>query len=68
MVWSRFTSRRAGVLMVPQGPGALGALLAMVADGRLTPAIGRVAPLDGARQALIDMGARRIAGKLVIVP
>ena len=68
MVWSRFTSRRAGVLMVPQGPGALGALLARVADGRLTPAIGRVAPLDGARQALIDMGARRIAGKLVIVP
>ena len=68
MLWSRFTDRRAGVLMVHQGPEALGGLLDMVAQGRLTPVVGEVTALDGARQALIDMGARKIAGKLVIVP
>lgn len=68
MLWSRFTDRRAGVLAVPQGPDALGDLLAMVADGRLTPVVGEVTSLDCARQALADMGARKIAGKLVITP
>lgn len=68
MLWTRATRRRAGVLMVPQGPDALGTLLAMVGDGRLTPVVGEVTSLDCSRQALMDMGARRVAGKLVIVP
>ncbi len=67
-VWTRFTDRRAALLMVPQGPDALGALLEMVADGRLTPVVGEVTSLDCSRQALQDMGARKIAGKLVLVP
>ena len=66
MIWTRYTDRRAGVLMVQQGPDALGALLDMVADECLTPVVGEVTALAGARQALIDMGARKIAGKLVI--
>ncbi|MCB1336813.1 MAG: NAD(P)-dependent alcohol dehydrogenase [Maritimibacter sp.] len=68
MLWTRFTTRRASLLMVPQGPDALAELMEMVLDGRLRPVVGEVTSLDCARQALIDMGARRIAGKLVIVP
>jgi NADPH:quinone reductase-like Zn-dependent oxidoreductase len=68
MLWTRVTNRRAGVLMVPQGSDALPALLEMVGDGRLTPVVGEVTSLDCSRRALIDMGARRIAGKLVVVP
>ncbi len=67
-LWTRFSTRRAGVLVVHQGPDALAILLDMVADGRLTPVVGEVTSLDCSRQALMDMGARRIAGKLVIVP
>lgn len=67
-LWSRFTARKAGILMVPQGPDALPGLLAMVEDGRLTPVVGEVCALDGAAEALTLMGARQVAGKLVIVP
>lgn len=68
MLWTRVTSRRAGLLMVPQGSDHLGALLDMVEDERLTPVVGEVTSLVCSRDALIDMGARKIAGKLVIVP
>lgn len=68
MLWTWATDRRAGVLMVPQGPDALGELLSMVEDERLRPVVGEVTSLDCARRALIDMGARTIAGKLVIAP
>lgn len=67
-LWTSRTARKAGLLMVPQGPDALGELLEMVGDGRLAPVVGKVASLDGAKQALTDMGGRKIAGKLVIVP
>ncbi len=67
-LWTRFTERRVGLLLVPQGPEALVELLEMVADGRITPVVGEVTSLDCSREALIDMGARRIGGKLVIVP
>ncbi len=40
----------------------------MVADGRLTPVVGEVTSLEGAAEALALMGARRVAGKLVIAP
>ena len=68
MLWTRATNRRAGLLMVPQGPEALGELLEMVQAEHLTPVVGEVTSLDCARQALMDMGARKIGGKLVIVP
>lgn len=68
MAWTRFTRRRAGMLVVQQGPDALPELLAMVGDGRLRPVVGEVTSLECARQALVDMGRRKIAGKLVIVP
>jgi NADPH:quinone reductase-like Zn-dependent oxidoreductase len=65
---SRFSTRKPGMLAVSLGPDVLGELLAMVADGRLTPVVGEVTALDGAREALTLMGNRKIAGKLVIVP
>lgn len=67
-LWSRYTSRRTGLLIVNQGPGALASLAAMVGDGRLRPVVGEVCSLEGAAEALALMGARRVAGKLVIVP
>ncbi|GKY88823.1 NAD(P)-dependent alcohol dehydrogenase [Sinisalibacter aestuarii] len=67
-LWSAPTRRRAGILAVHQGPDALAELLAMVADGRLRPVVGEVTALVGAREALTLMGARQVAGKLVIVP
>jgi NADPH:quinone reductase-like Zn-dependent oxidoreductase len=67
-LWSRFTARQTGLLLVNQGPGALAELLGMVADGRLTPVVGEVTSLEGAAEALALMGARRVAGKLVIAP
>lgn len=67
-LWTRFSHRRAGVLMVNQGPGALAEVAAMVAEGNLTPVVGEVTSLEGAAEALALMGARQMAGKLVIVP
>lgn len=67
-LWSRLRARHTGLLMVHQGPGALEDLAAMVADGRIRPVVGEVCSLEGAAEALALMGARRVAGKLVIVP
>lgn len=66
-LWSRFTRRYAGLLMVGQGPDDLPALLRMVESGGLRPAIGKVATLQEAPSALEAMGAGKIRGKLVIV-
>lgn len=62
------SDRKAGLLVVEQGATRLGELMAMVADGKLTPVVGEVAPLVEAAQALGRMGRGEIAGKLVIVP
>ncbi|SMH41699.1 NAD(P)-dependent alcohol dehydrogenase [Maritimibacter sp. HL-12] len=71
-VWGGLTSlvssRKVGLLMVRQGPKHLPALLDMVKTHRLKPRVGEVATLDDAAEALKRMGARKIAGKLVIVP
>lgn len=67
-LWSRYSERKTGMLVVKQGPEMLGELLVMVADGRITPVVGEVTALEGAREALMLMGARKVAGKLVIVP
>ena len=45
-----------------------GALFAMIADGKLKVRIAKTYPLAEAAQAHRDMEARRIAGKLLLVP
>jgi NADPH:quinone reductase-like Zn-dependent oxidoreductase len=62
------SDRKAGVLIVDQGPRRLVELMTMVADGRLTPVVGEVAPLAEAAKALGRMGRGEIPGKLVVVP
>jgi NADPH:quinone reductase-like Zn-dependent oxidoreductase len=62
------SDRKAGLLVVEQGPGRLTELMAMVASGKLTPVVGEVVPLTEAAQALGRMGRGEIAGKLVVVP
>jgi len=62
------SDRKAGLLIVEQGPRRLVELMTMVAGGRLTPVVGEVAPLAEAAKALGRMGRGEIAGKLVVVP
>jgi NADPH:quinone reductase-like Zn-dependent oxidoreductase len=62
------SDRKAGLLIVEQGPRRLVELMTMVADGRLTPVVGEVAPLGEAAKALGRMGRGEIPGKLVVVP
>jgi NADPH:quinone reductase-like Zn-dependent oxidoreductase len=62
------SDRKAGLLVVEQGPGRLVELMTMVADGKLTPVLGEVVPLAEAARALGRMGGGEIAGKLVVVP
>jgi NADPH:quinone reductase len=45
-----------------------GALFAMIADGKLKLRIAKTYPLAEAPQAHRDMEARKIAGKLLLVP
>jgi len=65
---SVISTRKVGILAVPQGPGLLPDLLDMVRSEMLWPVVGEVTSLDCAAEALAQMGARQIAGKLVIVP
>lgn len=62
------SDRSIRVLAVPQGPERLPELLGLVADARLKPLIGEVAPLADAVDALTRMARGEIAGKLVIRP
>ena len=43
-------------------------LIATVAAGRMKPLVSRRYPLDEAAQALTDMAARKVVGKVVVVP
>ncbi|HHC29629.1 MAG TPA: NAD(P)-dependent alcohol dehydrogenase [Rhodobacterales bacterium] len=63
-----FNRRKTGLLIVKQGPDALPALADMVAKGRLAPIVGEVCSLTVAPEALTLMGARKVAGKLVVTP
>ncbi len=67
-VWTRATDRRVGILMVKQGPQHLPHLLDLLQAGEIHPVVGEVTSLECAREALQLMGARQVAGKLVIVP
>lgn len=65
---NHFARRKVGILAVEQGPDALAELMQMVRDEKLYPVVGEVISLESAREALMLMGARKVAGKLVIVP
>ncbi len=67
-ILSLFSSRKLGLLAVNQGPDDLSDLMEMVREERLHPVVGEVTSLEGAREALMLMGARKVSGKLVIVP
>ncbi len=62
------SDRKAGVLVVHQGPKRLTELMEMVVSGRLKPVVGEVVPLAEAANALGRMGRGEIAGKLVVAP
>lgn len=65
---TRRGDRKAGLLVVNQGPTHLADLMERVRTGTLRPLIGEVAALEDAATALARMGAGQVAGKLVIVP
>ncbi|HEX6843988.1 MAG TPA: zinc-binding dehydrogenase, partial [Actinomycetota bacterium] len=48
--------------------GDIAALLEMVRDGRLTPVIDRVLPLDEAIEGVRLLESREVVGKVVITP
>jgi NADPH2:quinone reductase len=43
-------------------------LLGWMADGKIKPLISKTYSLDEAPQALVDMAARKVTGKIVVVP
>lgn len=43
-------------------------MIALAADGRVTPVESRAHPLEAAAHALADLLGRRVAGKVVLVP
>ncbi|MBP6362543.1 MAG: NADPH:quinone oxidoreductase family protein [Novosphingobium sp.] len=51
-----------------RGKAIRDAMLALAAEGRLTPHIDRVLPLDRWREAFAAMAAREIVGKVVLEP
>lgn len=64
---TRRSDRRAGLLVVKQGPTHLADLMERVRSGTLRPLIGEIAALEDAAPGLARMGAGQVAGKLVIV-
>ena len=51
-----------------RGKAIRDAMLALTAEGKLTPHIDRVLPLDRWREAFDAMAAREIVGKVVLEP
>ena len=60
--------RGIGVLAVHTGAAETAEVAARAVAGELTPAIHAVLPLDQVPQAMADLGAGRVLGKLVIRP
>ncbi len=61
--WGAYTKREP-----ERNREAIAQMLAWIADGRLRPLVSRTYTLNQAPQALEDMAARRVVGKVVIVP
>jgi NADPH:quinone reductase-like Zn-dependent oxidoreductase len=66
---SPFVGQRLGGMWVTrENGGDLEVLSPMLADGSVVPAVDRVCRLDDVRQALHDLEAGRVRGKVVVVP
>lgn len=63
-----FTGQRMAGMLARPNAEAIEELLAVHRAGGLAPVVTRRYYLDGARQALADIGAGRITGKAVVVP
>ena len=65
--WIRLASgKSARVLAIPQDRAVLRAVTELCADGRITPAIDRSYPFEGAREALRYVSEGRQMGKVVL--
>ena len=62
----RATGKKVGVLVVPQSRTGLEAVLALVAQGAVTPRIDKVYPLRDASAAFARLAAGESLGKLVL--
>jgi NADPH2:quinone reductase len=61
--WGEFAKREPG-----NNAKGIAELLGWIGAGKLKPRISKLYPLAQAPQALLDMAARRVVGKVVIVP
>lgn len=64
----RLTGRRIGLLAVKEGPTHFSPLGELCADGTIEVRIDRVCGLDGAADAILDVGEGRVLGKVVVEP
>lgn len=66
LVVSRFVSQRMVGILARNNVGDLAFLVGLIADGTLTPAIGRTLPLREVPDALALLGAGHAQGKIVV--
>jgi NADPH:quinone reductase-like Zn-dependent oxidoreductase len=66
LVVSRFVRQRLGTFIAKSGTADLDALRALIETGAVTPVIDRVVALDDVPEAIRDLAAGRVRGKLVI--
>ena len=64
----RLTRRRIGLLAVKEGPEHFGPLGRLCAEGEIATRIDRVCGLDEVPDAIADVGAGRVLGKVVVEP
>jgi NADPH:quinone reductase-like Zn-dependent oxidoreductase len=68
MALSPFVSQRLGTFIASETSADLDTVTALVEAGQVTPAADRTYPLSGAAEALRDLRAGRVRGKVVVVP
>lgn len=67
-VAGRLSGRRIGLLAVKEGPDHFGPLGEMCAEGEIGTRIDRLCGLDEVAEAIGDVGAGRVLGKVVVEP
>src|SRR4051794_30127378 len=68
MVLSLFVHQRLGTFLAKPNRADLDTLRALIETGALTPAIDRVIALDGVPNAIRDLTAGHVRGKIVVTP
>ena len=68
MILSLFVRQRLGTFIAKENGADLDALRALIETGAVTPAVDRVVALDAAPDAIRDLTAGRVRGKIVIAP